>query len=140
MSVNKIILMGHLGKDPELKEFSNGGKIATFSIATSERAYITKDGQSIPERTQWHNIQVNGKMADVAKQYLKKGSKIYLEGIVRYRKYTDSNNIERYITEVFTNIIQMLDSKNNNATPQQSQHPTQNNENPFSDDDSDLPF
>lgn len=136
MSVNKIILLGYLGKDPELKTFDNGGKVANFSLATSERAYTTKSGQEIPEQTQWHQIKVNGKMADVAAQYLKKGSKIYLEGILRYRKYTDANGVEKYLTEIQATTLHMLTPKSESA-----QHAESSNANPFgNDEDDDLPF
>lgn len=140
MSVNKAILLGYLGKDPETKTFQDGGQITNFSLATSERAYTTKQGQQIPERTQWHNIQVSGKMSEVAAKYLKKGSKLYLEGVIRYRKYTDSNNIERYITEVHATMFDMLAPKSEvGITPPENRV---SNENPFSisEDDDDLPF
>lgn len=136
MSVNKIILVGNLGNDPEIKEFSNGGKQAVFSLATSERAFTTKEGQNIPQRTQWHQIILNGKMADVANKYLFKGNKVYLEGILRYRKYTDSNNIERYVSEIFATNLQMLTPKSSDDKQTENRPP----ENPFDGDNDELPF
>lgn len=134
MSLNKIFLIGNLGNDPEIKEFDNGGKVANFSLATTERGYTTKSGQEIPPLTQWHQIKVSGKMADVCKQYLQKGSKVHIEGILRYRKWTDQNGVEKYSTEINCINLQMLGSKPTESTQQ-------TNENPFaSDDDDDLPF
>jgi len=138
MSVNKIILLGYLGKDPETKTFSDGGQVTNFSLATTEKGFTTKSGQQIPDRTQWHYIQVNGKMSEVADKYLKKGSKLYLEGIVRYRKYTDSNNVERQITEIHATTFDMLTPKSEGGqTPPDNRT---SNESPFSSDDDDLPF
>lgn len=137
--MNKIFLIGNLGNDPEIKEFENGGKIASFSLATTERGFTTKSGQEIPAQTQWHQIKVNGKMADVCKQYLQKGSKIHIEGIVRYRKWTDNSGTEKYSTEIHCKELHMLGTK---PTEQNQQNQTVN-ENPFAgddDDDNSLPF
>ena len=100
MSVNKATILGNLGNDPQIKTFDNGGKVAQFAVATTVRGFTTKDGRQVPERTEWHNIVVHGKLAEVVEKYLFKGSKIYLEGELRTRNYTDQQNVTRYITEI----------------------------------------
>ncbi|MBA4747483.1 MAG: single-stranded DNA-binding protein [Sphingopyxis sp.] len=99
-SVNKVILIGNLGKDPEIKSFQNGGKIANFSIATSETWKDKMSGEK-KERTEWHNISINGDgLVGVVERYLKKGSKVYIEGSLRTRKWQDRDGNDRYTTEV----------------------------------------
>ena len=95
--VNKAILVGRLGKDPEAFTFDNGNKKASFSLATN-RSY-KKDGQKV-EETEWHNVTIWGKSADIAEKYLKKGSLIYLEGEIKTRSYDDKDGNKRYITEI----------------------------------------
>ena len=107
MSVNKIILLGNVGKDPEVKEFSDGGKVANFSLATTERAFKLQNGTEIPEKTEWHNLTVKGGLAKVAEQYVKKGTKLYVEGKIRTRSY-ETNGEKRYITEVHVSELEML--------------------------------
>lgn len=111
MSVNKATILGNLTADPVLKAFDNGGKIATFTIATNERAFKTTDGKEIPERTEYHNVVVRNKLAEVAEKYLRKGNKLYLEGILRTRKYTGNDGANHYITEIHANTFEMLTSK-----------------------------
>ena len=108
--VNKVILVGTLGRDPETKTFPNGGSITQFSIATSESWKDKNTGEPV-EQTEWHRISLNNRLGEVAQQYLKKGSKVYIEGSLRTRKWTDKDNIERYSTEVRGDSMQMLDSK-----------------------------
>lgn len=99
-SVNKVILIGNLGKDPEIKSFANGGKIANFSIATSESWKDKQTGEK-KDRTEWHNIVINGDgLVGVVERYLKKGSKVYVEGQLRTRKWQDKDGNDRYTTEV----------------------------------------
>lgn len=99
-SVNKVILIGNLGKDPEIKSFQNGGKIANFSIATSESWKDKQTGEK-KDRTEWHNIVINGDgLIGVVERYLKKGSKVYVEGQLRTRKWQDKDGNDRYTTEV----------------------------------------
>lgn len=99
-SVNKVILIGNLGKDPEIKSFQNGGKIANFSIATSEQWKDKMSGER-KERTEWHNISISGDgLVGVVERYLKKGSKVYIEGSLRTRKWQDRDGNDRYTTEI----------------------------------------
>jgi len=105
-SVNKAILIGNLGKDPDLRYTPSGQAVATFSLATNER-YKDKDGQLV-DRTEWHNIVVWGKQAETAKEYLKKGRQIFVDGRIAYRTYDDREGNKRYITEVVAQRIQFL--------------------------------
>jgi single-strand DNA-binding protein len=99
-SVNKVILIGNLGKDPEIKSFQNGGKVANFSVATSEQWKDKMTGER-KERTEWHNVSINSDgLVGVVERYLKKGSKVYIEGSLRTRKWQDRDGNDRYTTEV----------------------------------------
>ena len=114
-SINKVILVGRLGKDPQINTFQNGGKIANFSIATSETWTDKQTGEK-KDRTEWHNIAVTSPaLVTLAEKYLKKGSQAYIEGTLRTREYTDQNGIKRYTTEVvlapYGGQIMLLDSK-----------------------------
>lgn len=119
MSVNKVILLGNVGKDPDVKNFANGGMVAQFTFATTDRGYKTKDGKDVPERTEWHNIIVQNSLAKVAEQYVKKGDKLYIEGKLRTRSYEDNNKVKRYITEIVATSMEMLTPKKdaNSAMP-----------------------
>ena len=108
-SVNKVILVCALGKDPEVRQAQNGNAICNLSAATS-RKYKDANGD-IQEETEWHRISLFGKTAEVAGQYLKKGSMVYIEGRLRTRKYTDKQGIERYATEVIGEHVYFLDKK-----------------------------
>jgi len=113
-SVNKVILVGNLGRDPEIRSFQNGGRVASFSLATSDSWKDKATGER-KERTEWHRVSVlNEKLVDVVERYVKKGSKLYIEGQLETRKYTDKDGQEKYTTEVvlrpFRGEITMLDS------------------------------
>mgnify|MGYP003453583247 FL=1 len=108
--VNKVILVGTLGRDPETKSFPSGGSVTQFSIATSE-SWKDKNTGEPREETEWHRIVLNNRLGEIAQQYLKKGSKVYIEGSLRTRKWTDKEGVERYSTEVRGDSMQMLDSK-----------------------------
>lgn len=109
-SINKVILIGNLGQDPELRYTSSGTAVATFSLATNE-SWKDHDG-NIQERTQWHNIIAWKKAAEICGEYLKKGARIYIEGRLQYRNYDDKNGVKRYVTEIVLDQILMLDSRN----------------------------
>lgn len=111
MSVNKVILVGNLGNDPEVRNFDNGGMIATVSIATSERWTDRNTGER-KEHTEWHRVVFNNRLAEVASQYLRKGSQIYVEGSLRTRKWQDTQTgQERYTTEIRADNMQMLGNR-----------------------------
>lgn len=107
--VNKVFLIGHLGKDPEVRHLEGGNTVANFPLATSE-SYTTKDGNKV-DQTEWHNIVIWRKLAEIAEKYLKKGSLIYLEGRIRTRSWDDKDGNKRYITEIVANNFQMLDKR-----------------------------
>ena len=107
--VNKVILVGTLGANPESRTFPNGGSVCQFSIATSEKWQNKQTGDWI-EQTEWHRIVANNRLGEIAQQYLKKGSKVYIEGSLRTRKWNDQNGQERYSTEIHADQLQMLDS------------------------------
>lgn len=108
MSINKVILIGRVGKDPDIKTFDNGGQVAQFSLATTSK-WKTKEGEK-KERTEWHNLVINGKLSEVAEKYIRKGMQLYIEGEIRYREY-EKEGVKKYMTEIFCNVFQMLDSK-----------------------------
>lgn len=110
MALNKVMLIGNVGHTPEVKT-GDSGKWVRFTLATTDRAYTTKDGVTIPERTEWHNIVANGKLAEVVENYVTKGSKLYIEGKLRSRKYTDKNGVERTVTEVYASGMELLTPK-----------------------------
>jgi single-strand DNA-binding protein len=112
-SLNKILLIGHLGKDPEIRYSPDGAAVATFSIATSEN-FTDKNGTR-QERTEWHSVKAFGKLADICKQYLTKGRQVYIEGRIQTREYTDREGIKRRFTEVLANQMIMLGSRSQGA-------------------------
>ncbi len=116
MSVNKVILLGNVGNDPEIRE-SNGGKFATFRLATTDRAYTKRDGSQVPERTEWHSIIVNGALVTTIERYVRKGTKLYIEGKLRTRKYTARDNTERTVTEIYLDQMEMLGGKPEESNP-----------------------
>ena len=152
--INKVILIGNLGQDPEIRYTSGGMAIATLSLATSESWRDKQTGEQ-KERTEWRRVVLVGKLAEVAGHYLKKGSQVYVEGKLQTRKWQDQSGQDRYTTEVqvdsFTGVLQMLGGKPQQGSSQkaQSQPPArpaatpsagqQSNEPPFDYDD-DLPF
>src|SRR5512135_443500 len=108
--VNKVILVGNLGKDPEVRYMPSGGAVANITIATSEQ-WKDKDTGQQQERTEWHNVVFFNRLAEIAGEYLKKGSKVYVEGSLRTRKWQDKEGKDRYTTEIVANEMQMLDSR-----------------------------
>jgi len=111
MSVNKIILIGNVGKEPEVKYIDSGVAVANFSLATTERGYKAANGTQVPDRTEWHNIVLWRGLAEIAEKYVHKGSKLYIEGKIRTRSYDDQNGVKRYVTEVWGDNLELLDKK-----------------------------
>lgn len=146
MSVNKVILLGNVGKDPEVRYLDSGIAVATFSLATSDRAYTLANGTQVPERTEWHNLVLWKGLAETAEKYIHKGDKLYIEGKIRTRSYDDQAGTKRNITEIFVDNMEMLPKGTKPTAPQPSAAtaaPTQNiqaapgvNDNPADD----LPF
>ncbi len=113
--INKVILIGNLGKDPETRYMPNGGAVTNITVATSETWKDKQSGQK-QERTEWHNVVFFNRLAEIVGEYLKKGSKIYLEGSLRTRKWQDKQGNDRYTTEIVGSEMQMLDSRGGSAT------------------------
>lgn len=110
MSVNKVILIGNVGTDPEIR-YIETRPIASFRMATSERERTLPDGSKIPERTEWHNIVMWDGAAEFAEKYIRKGSRLYVEGKIRYRVWEDRNTIKRTITEIYVDNFELLGFK-----------------------------
>ena len=128
-SVNKVIIMGNLGKDPEFRNFPNGGRVCNFSVATSE-SWRDKNSGEKQERTQWHNISIlSDPLVNIAERFLKKGSKVYLEGQLETRKWQDNSGSDRYSTEIvlrpYKGEITLIDNK---ADSNMSIEPISNNQ------------
>ena len=147
--INKVILVGNLGQDPEIRYMPNGNAVANISVATSETWKDKQTGES-KDKTEWHKVVILGKLAEIAGEYLKKGSQVYIEGQLQTRKWQDQSGIDHYTTEIVVNIggaLQMLGSRENSADDRG--HSTQNtllgktNQNapaPPMDFDDDIPF
>ena len=116
MSLNKVQLIGNVGKDPDVRYLDNGVAVATFPLATTDRAYTLANGTQVPERTEWHNIVLWRGLAETAEKYVHKGDKLYIEGKIRSRSYDDQNGIKRYVVEIFADNMEML-------TPRSAQQP-----------------
>lgn len=148
--VNKVILIGHLGQDPEIRYMPNGGAVANLTLATSE-TWRDKQSGEMREKTEWHRVIIFGKLAEVAGEYLKKGSQVYIEGSLQTRKWQDQSGQDRYTTEVVVNIggsMQMLGGNGgiqagSQQPARQTQQPQQQapqNEPPLDFDDDMIPF
>ena len=142
MSVNKVILIGNVGKDPDVRYLDSGVAVATFSLATTERGYTLQNGTQVPDRTEWHNIVLWRGLAQTAEKYVHKGDKLYIEGKIKSRSYDDQNGIKRTIVEIFADNMEMLTPRGTSQpqaqaapAPQFAQQP------PVANDASeDLPF
>ena len=122
--VNKVILVGNLGGDPEQKTMPSGNAVTNITVATSESWKDKQTGQQ-QERTEWHRVVFFNRLAEIAGQYLKKGSKIYVEGSLRTRKWQDQNGADKYTTEIVAGEMQMLDSRGSNQSSGQQQQQAQ---------------
>ncbi|MFR9166195.1 MAG: single-stranded DNA-binding protein [Dysgonomonas sp.] len=155
MSVNKVILIGNVGKDPDIRFFDNGSAVANFPLATTERGYTAANGTQIPDKTEWHNIVCWRGLAKVVEQFVKKGSQLYIEGKIRSRTYDDQNGVKRYVYEIYVDNLEILGKRepvgtntggyqqsNNNFQQPQPQNQNQQPSSPFAteDDADDLPF
>ena len=140
--INKAIIVGRLGKDPETKYMPSGGAVTNITVATSESWKDKNTGQQ-QERTEWHRVVFFNKVAEIAGEYLRKGSKVYIEGSLRTRKWQDQSGADKYTTEIVANELQMLDSLDK-SDPRKSQGdqqvPKQQVHGQFDDFDSDIPF
>lgn len=146
MSLNKAQLIGNVGKDPDVRYLDSGVAVATFPLATTDRAYTLPNGTQVPERTEWHNIVLWRSLAETAEKYVHKGDKLYIEGKIRSRSYDDQNGVKRYVVEIFADNMEMLTPRSaqpapaqpaQSAAPQQSA-PAQSSQSADASDD--LPF
>ena len=145
MSINKCIVLGRVGKDPEIKQFDGGSK-ASFSVATTERGYTTKNGISVPEKTEWHNIVCWRGLATIVEKYVKKGDLIYIEGKITTRSW-ESDGKKHYMTEIVADNIELLGNKSEKVEKDPFEEPPMGepvyNENKFGkgiNADDDMPF
>lgn len=146
-SINKVILIGNLGKDPEIRYMPNGDAVTNITLATTE-TWKDKTGEK-QEKTEWHRITFYRKLAEIVGEYLKKGRSVYVEGRLETRKWTDKAGVDRYTTEVIASDMKMLGSKpgssfevenKNENTPISKDAPTNKNSSGFGDMDDDIPF
>ena len=123
MSVNKVILIGNVGRDPEVRYLDSGIAVASLPLATTDRAYTLANGTQVPERTEWHNLVLWRGLAETAEKYVHKGDKLYVEGKIRTRSYDDQTGAKRYVTEIYVDSMEMLSPRGTvapgAASPQQ---------------------
>ncbi len=115
MSVNKVILIGNVGRDPEVRYLDSGIAVASLPLATTDRAYTLANGTQVPERTEWHNLVLWRGLAETAEKYVHKGDKLYVEGKIRTRSYDDQTGAKRYVTEIFVDSMEMLSPRGTTA-------------------------
>lgn len=120
MSLNKVMLIGNVGKDPDVRYIDNGVATATLSLATSTPGYTLPNGTQVPERTEWHRVLLWRKLAEITERYVHKGDKLYIEGQLRTRSYTDKQGKLRYVTEVWADNMEMLTPRNSSPTQERS--------------------
>lgn len=130
MSLNKVILIGNVGKDPEIRYFDSNVAQASFPLATSERGYTLANGTVVPERTEWHNIIVRREQVPFVEKWVRKGSGLYVEGKIRSRSYDDAAGNKRYITEIYADRVEFYSmgsrpADNTNTNQQQTGQPVQ---------------
>ncbi len=118
LSVYKVILIGNVGVEPEVRYYDSGQAVATLRLATTERGYTMQNGTQVPDRTEWHNVVVWNRLAQVVEKYVHKGDKLYIEGKIRSRSYDDQNGVKRYVVEIYADNMEMLTSRS--TTPPQS--------------------
>ena len=135
-SVNKVILIGNLGRDPEVRYLPSGEAVANFSIATTEK-WKDKSGE-VKEQTEWHRISFFGRQAEICGEYLRKGSAVYVEGRLQTRKWTDKEGVEKYSTEIRGDRMQMLGGKSERSEPRGESQPKPRGESGFEDMPDDL--
>lgn len=109
--MNKVMLIGNVGKEPDVKYYDADQAVAQFPLATTERGYVLQNGTRVPDRTDWHNIVMWGNLAKIAEKYVHKGDKLYIEGRIRYRYYDDKKGQRRFVTEIYTDNMELLTSR-----------------------------
>lgn len=117
--MNKVMLIGNVGKEPDVKYYDADQAVAQFPLATTERGYVLQNGTRVPDRTDWHNIVMWRELAKIAERYVHKGDKLYIEGRIRYRYYDDKKGQRRFVTEIYAENMEMLSSRQTSAAPVQ---------------------
>ena len=145
MAVNKVILIGNVGKDPEVKYFDDNNAVANFSLATSERGFKAANGTEVPERTEWHNIVCWRALAERVEKYVRKGTQLFVEGKIRTREWMDQSEQKRYTVEILADSIQLLGKRSDSPGIQQTraqdvQKPAYQAEEAQDEEPDDLPF
>ena len=140
--MNKVMLIGNLGKDPVVRYYDADQAVAQFPLATTERGYTLPNGTQVPDRTDWHNIVLWKNLAKIAERYLHKGDKVFIEGKVRYRSYDDRKGQRQYITEIYADNMELLTPKpaGGQAAAPQAAQPAASAQTEPETDDSNLPF
>ena len=126
MSVNKVILIGNVGREPNVKYFDRDQAVASLTLATTERVYQLQNGTQVPDRTEWHNLVFWGGLAKTVEKYVHKGDKLYVEGSIRSRSYDDKNGITRTVVEIYVSNMEMLSRQQQAQPAAQQVMPTQN--------------
>ncbi|MBR5391585.1 MAG: single-stranded DNA-binding protein [Prevotella sp.] len=135
--MNKVMLIGNVGKDPEVRYYEQDQAVAQVRLATTEKGYTLQNGTQVPDRTDWHNVVFFRGLAKVVEKYVHKGDKLYVEGRIRYRSYDDQKGIKQYVTEIYADNMEMLSPRQNSPAEQ----PTMVSESPVEPEDNDrLPF
>ena len=116
--MNKVMLIGNVGKEPDVKYYDADQAVAQFPLATTERGYVLQNGTRVPDRTDWHNIVMWRELAKIAERYVHKGDKIYVEGRIRYRYYDDKKGQRRFIAEIYADNMELLTPKQTSTTVQ----------------------
>lgn len=109
--MNKVMLIGNVGKEPDVRYYDRDQAVATFSLATTERGYTLQNGTQVPDRTEWHNVVLYRGLAKIAEKYVHKGDKLFIEGKIRNRSYDDQKGVKRYVTEIIADNMEMLSPK-----------------------------
>lgn len=122
MSLNKVMLIGNVGKDPDVRYIDNGVATASLTLATNTPGYTLPNGTRVPERTEWHNILLWRRLAEIVERYVHKGDKLYIEGQLRTRSYTDKQGKTRYVTEIWAENMEMLTPKAATPAPGEAEH------------------
>lgn len=138
MSINKVILLGNVGKEPDIRYFEQNRGVANFTLATTERAHVGRNDQQIPEKTEWHNIVVRGGLVKVVEQFVHKGSKLYIEGKIRSRSYIDRENQTRFVTEILVDVLEILSRRDGGSSHNNVNKFTSTYGEPDYDDDDDF--
>lgn len=120
--MNKVMLIGNLGKDPDVHYYDADQAVAQVRLATTERGYTLANGTKVPDRTEWHNLVFFKRLAKFVEQYVRKGDRIYVEGRLRYRAYDDAKGVRQYTTEIYVDSMELLTSRSQNDVPQGTDH------------------